>query len=377
MVPGEGSWLPHYTTSAGGCKHYVDKGRQKIYNEGEKGGIRSLVMKSSVPPRSRSAFTLVELLVVITIIGILIGLLMPAINAAREAARQNQCRTNLSNVALAALAHQTLVGTLPPGGWGSAWVGDPDAGYGAKQPGGFFYSILPHMDNAMLHDMGKNQGDAAKKQAAGSMCQFPVPIFNCPTRRKCVPTRFGGTALVNCGAPADSSLGWFHSDYVASAGDVLKLWGTGPSNVASGFAKTPDTMTQCTGVCFQASTVRDQDIIDGPSNTYLVGEKYLNADNYTNGKDPRDMQPALGGGEELCGWVATSSGSGGGYTPLPPMQDRNGVSDPYRFGSAHSNGFNVAFCDRSVRMISFTVDANVHRLLGNRRDYTPVDMSRL
>lgn len=42
------------------------------------------------------AFTLVELLVVITIIGILIGLLLPAVQAAREAARRVQCGNNLT-----------------------------------------------------------------------------------------------------------------------------------------------------------------------------------------------------------------------------------------------------------------------------------------
>tara|TARA_A100001391_G_scaffold181363_2_gene147289 strand:- start:191 stop:1384 length:1194 start_codon:yes stop_codon:yes gene_type:complete len=62
---------------------------------------------------NRPGFTLVELLVVITIIGILMGLLIPAVNSAREAARKNQCATQLKNLSLAAIQHENAKGELP------------------------------------------------------------------------------------------------------------------------------------------------------------------------------------------------------------------------------------------------------------------------
>ncbi len=82
--------------------------------------------------RTNSGFTLVELLVVITIIGILMGLLIPAVNAAREVARRNQCATNMKNFALGAVQHATSKKTLP--GWVQSFGTFAPGGMGGVDP---------------------------------------------------------------------------------------------------------------------------------------------------------------------------------------------------------------------------------------------------
>lgn len=101
----------------------------------------------------RHGFTLVELLVVITIIGILIGLLLPAVQSAREAARRTVCFNNLKQIALALHGYASAGGSLPPGSVHTN--GHPQDT--THQFSNWAVAILPHLEQQGLADAYNNE----------------------------------------------------------------------------------------------------------------------------------------------------------------------------------------------------------------------------
>jgi prepilin-type N-terminal cleavage/methylation domain-containing protein len=104
----------------------------------------------------RGAFTLVELLVVVAIIGVLVALLLPAIQAAREAARRMTCRNHLRQVGLAALHYESQERRFPPGFLGSVDFSNPrarqDADGRPHQWTGVLVHLLPHLEAPAIYD---------------------------------------------------------------------------------------------------------------------------------------------------------------------------------------------------------------------------------
>jgi prepilin-type N-terminal cleavage/methylation domain-containing protein len=336
--------------------------------------------KADTAPRARRAgFTLVELLVVITIIGILMGLLLPAVQAAREAGRRTQCQNTIKQLGLAMLQHETAKRYLPTAGWGFAWTGDPDRGSGIKQPGGWAYCILPYIDQANLAQMGAGLADnngtnnSPKAKALLQLATTPIASFHCPTRRQVKLYPDQGTQQLNC-APASLVT---HIDYAANGGDnnfVDATQTVQPTTLSQG--NDPHywaTQKYDTGVCLQHAELPLAKITDGPSNTYLVGEKYLSPDRYEDGSDFGDNENAFTG----LNWdnVRSCKDNNGSYQA--PQQDTPGKGDYWNFGSAHPGTFSVTFCDGSVHGISYSIDPETHRRLCNRSDGQPIDASKL
>ncbi|MCI0332815.1 MAG: DUF1559 domain-containing protein [Planctomycetes bacterium] len=312
----------------------------------------------------------------------------------------------MKNITLGCLLHEDTHGFYPSGGWGRYWTGDPNQGYGENQPGSWQYNILTYIEEGTLHDLGNGltAGSQAYKDAIQQLNTTPVGLFHCPTRR---PARTylaswntTATELPNLDS-ISKTVGVAKSDYAANSGDS-QLWsGDVGDGWVSPLSYTPPTTTwtktsDCdatnrgrgssfkwcqTGIMYYRSQTKVAQIIDGTTNTYLVGEKYLFPDAYdgvTSGQPGftfGDNQGLFSGYEwdnhRVAYWPGVSAGTAEDYQP---RQDTPRYDNYSAFGSAHTGGLNMGMCDGSVHFLSYDVDPTTHRYLANRLDGNVVSL---
>lgn len=346
--------------------------------------------------RKTSAFTLVELLVVITIIGILAGLLLPAVNAAREAARRAQCSNNLRNLALGAIQHENQRGEFP--GWiqsfGRFAGTTPDPADPASTApehlklGTWAVALLPYLDAQPIFErwnedrypviaVAETELTRVTSGAAGegyTAAAAPnLEIMQCPSSPTIRGNNGRNSYISNNGAEP--------GNVMTFAASMRKANGVFVNKVAGGGGGSPAVPV--------GERVSIDDLKDGQGNTALFSENlqampwhragFIGGANLTAPVYPGTSRYVHG-----MVWHYEDDNPGalaGVANPVPPPvsavhringtvpnrdkfsleMDPGNAAQLARPSSAHTGGVNMAFADGTVRFIQEGIDYRTYQ----------------
>ena len=305
-------------------------------------------MRALARPSHRWGFTLIELLVVIAIIAILIALLLPAVQQAREAARRSQCKNNLKQIGLALHNYHDTFNGFP---MGCAALRDTSV---ANNPvianyesWGWSAAILPFIDQAPLFTQLNVNGRTLNQallaigptnNSALDNAFPPLTIYQCPSDNTGGRLK-SGMVRNNFNAGLAGLNGWRPPtlNYPGSTGDP------------SGDVRAPRQTNhrEPRGIFYSGSFIRMSDILDGTSNTILVGEREnrCGAGSWIGNRNPDGNGPH---GNDFC--LARMR---------PPLNDPINTGNDNctdGFSSKHVGGAHFLMGDGTVRFLS----ENIH-----------------
>jgi hypothetical protein len=313
-------------------------------------------MSYFVPGRRGAAFTVLELLVVVAIIGVLVGLLLPAVQRVREAANRMRCADHLKQIGLATHHYHDSYGFLPPCRAGKGYAS-------------WAVLLLPYLEQDALY----RQWDLTRyyyQQPPGAR-EVDVPVYFCPSRRPPAGLSKSGD-FRSLPAPPP----WFPDEVPGGLGDYASCGGdsTGVNNgaIVDADSRYAGSGTEQVLVSWKSKT-RFADITDGLSQTFLFGEKHVRPDQLGMGGQWRAAPWGSAHSEDNSVYNgdflgASARAAGFGY-PLA-----RSPTDTYarNFGSYHPGVCQFVMGDGSARSVAVSVAEATLDRLARRNDGYPV-----
>lgn len=306
-------------------------------------------MGSTFSRRRLAAFSLIELLIVIAIIGTLIGMLVPAVQKVRETAARTECQNNLRQLGLACLSYESVVGRFPPQAvttpYQHSWVG----------------LILPYLEQESItknyiRDTA-NWYDPVNLSARSAF----VPVFYCPLANS---DRIGSSAF-----PVNGVL---QGPFAGAAWDYTNVWGiTKKLGLLLGGYSDPGARL---GVITDGGS-RIVQIYDGTSNTILASECANRPEYWVKGFRVTGLAPPSGSGgpgivtgglwaDHQTGGLAIDGASMDGLSLVGPCAIN--CTNDYEIYSNHPRGANAVFVDGSVRFLHASMPIRTLAALATR-----------
>jgi prepilin-type N-terminal cleavage/methylation domain-containing protein len=310
--------------------------------------------------RIRSAFTLIELLIVIAIISVLIGLILPAVNKAREAANRMTCSNNLRQFGLGFHSYHQQQNYLPTAGTGDYCAPSYTTGpntppfVGWQQDAGWGFQVLPFVEGENVW-LGGATAVTSSDKVKGSL-GVPMKLFSCPSRRAPAKVTYTNAFFPSQTAYAALKNTQFTvclSDYAGCNGNANAVTVLTSGSLASGIV-----LSQSAG----RSTVQLTDITDGTSYTLMIGEKAANPHNAASKPGEDDQGYASGFSAANFNAVRFTA-----TTLLPVRDDQVTLPTGGAFGSAHAGTWLGLMADGSVQSLAYTIDPTVYSGLGTIR----------
>ena len=282
--------------------------------------------------KGSTGFTLVELLVVITIVTLLVAMLFPAVQMVREASRRTHCQSNQRQVVLAIHSFESSFGTLPP--------------TNTTVPREHFLHfwtarLLPHLEQASLAEALLKERRQALHVYQSSFRTYNVPVFQCTSNPDL------GQII-----KADQGFLFAFSDYCGVAGSNLDngLFPVGLPE-ATDYRKFADVIGGLSNTLIFGE--RPPSEIDEGFGSWLGGQNMLSMSTYTNGT-PLNFPAELLTGCRDRKFLGFQPG------------ERGSRCDWTHHWSFHPQGANFARADGSVTFVPYTIEENVLAELASR-----------